>query len=164
LFGDDPKLHYLRKAYAMKEGTVLEADNRTALTAFIWWSSWSAVTNRPGKHISYTNNGRTIRSSATHPLASAAVERVQHVVPDRGHRSAWLASCEAARGGSAGTAGQRPARDDSRDAVDARNREILLVVIALFLTQILLGAITAHYQVEGQEAYGFALSNSCPTR
>ena len=32
------------------------------------------------------------------------------------------------------------------------------VVLALFLVQILLGAITAHYQVEGQEAYGFALS------
>ena len=32
------------------------------------------------------------------------------------------------------------------------------VVIALFLAQILLGATTAHYQVEGQKAYGFALS------
>ena len=32
------------------------------------------------------------------------------------------------------------------------------LVIALFLTQILLGAITAHYQVEGQEAYGFPLA------
>jgi nitric oxide reductase subunit B len=56
LFGADPELHNLRKAYAMKEGTVLDPDNRTALTAFIWWSSWSAVTNRPGKHLSYTNN------------------------------------------------------------------------------------------------------------
>ena len=36
------------------------------------------------------------------------------------------------------------------------------LVIALFLTQILLGAITAHYQVEGQEAYGFALANYLP--
>ena len=36
------------------------------------------------------------------------------------------------------------------------------LVIALFLTQILLGAITAHYQVEGQEAYGFALSDILP--
>ena len=36
------------------------------------------------------------------------------------------------------------------------------LVIALFLAQILLGAITAHYQVEGQEAYGFALSNVLP--
>ena len=36
------------------------------------------------------------------------------------------------------------------------------LVIALFLAQILLGAITAHYQVEGQEAYGFALSDILP--
>src|SRR4029079_10161543 len=36
------------------------------------------------------------------------------------------------------------------------------LVIALFLTQILLGAITAHYQVEGQEAYGFQLANVLP--
>ena len=56
LFGNDPASRELREAYAMKEGTVLDADNRTALTAFIWWSSWSAVTDRPGKHISYTNN------------------------------------------------------------------------------------------------------------
>ena len=35
-------------------------------------------------------------------------------------------------------------------------------MIALFLAQILLGAITAHYQVEGQEAYGFALANILP--
>jgi nitric oxide reductase subunit B len=36
------------------------------------------------------------------------------------------------------------------------------VVIALFLVQIVLGAITAHYQVEGQEFYGFALSDVLP--
>ncbi|MEQ1842024.1 MAG: SAM-dependent methyltransferase, partial [Verrucomicrobiales bacterium] len=36
------------------------------------------------------------------------------------------------------------------------------VVLALFLAQILLGAITAHYQVEGQEAYGFQLSQYLP--
>jgi len=36
------------------------------------------------------------------------------------------------------------------------------VVIALFVVQILLGAITAHYQVEGQEAYGFALADILP--
>ena len=36
------------------------------------------------------------------------------------------------------------------------------VVLALFLVQILLGAITAHYQVEGQQAYGFALSEYLP--
>ena len=38
------------------------------------------------------------------------------------------------------------------------------VVIALFLVQILLGATTAHYQVEGQEFYGLPLPMSCPIR
>ncbi len=36
------------------------------------------------------------------------------------------------------------------------------LVLALFMLQILLGAITAHYQVEGQNAYGFALSQYLP--
>src|SRR5690606_37730014 len=36
------------------------------------------------------------------------------------------------------------------------------VVIALFLVQILLGAMTAHYQVEGQELYGYRLADVLP--
>src|SRR3546814_16871354 len=34
--------------------------------------------------------------------------------------------------------------------------------MGLFLVQILLGATTAHYQIEGQEAYGFALADYLP--
>lgn len=36
------------------------------------------------------------------------------------------------------------------------------VLLALFLLQILLGAITAHYQVEGQVMYGFELADILP--
>ena len=36
------------------------------------------------------------------------------------------------------------------------------VLLALFLVQILLGAVTAHYQVEGQVMYGFELSEILP--
>jgi nitric oxide reductase subunit B len=56
LFGTDPRLLELRKAYAMKQGTVDTAEHRRCLTAFIWWSAWAAVTERPGKAITYTNN------------------------------------------------------------------------------------------------------------
>ena len=56
LFSNDPQTLELRKAYAMKDNTVLSAENRTAMTAFFWWSAWSAVTERPGKEITYTNN------------------------------------------------------------------------------------------------------------
>jgi nitric oxide reductase subunit B len=36
------------------------------------------------------------------------------------------------------------------------------VLLALFLVQIALGAITAHYQIEGQVAYGFPLAEVLP--
>ena len=36
------------------------------------------------------------------------------------------------------------------------------VLLGMFLLQILLGAITAHYQIDGQEQYGFNLSNILP--
>src|SRR5688572_9833339 len=56
LFGNDAALLPLRKAYAMKNNTVTDADNRAALTAFVWWSAWAATTERPNKSVTYTNN------------------------------------------------------------------------------------------------------------
>ncbi|HXS88500.1 MAG TPA: nitric-oxide reductase large subunit [Steroidobacteraceae bacterium] len=163
LFGDDPKLHYLRKAYAMKEGTVLEADNRTALTAFIWWSSWSAVTNRPGKHISYTNNwphdplvGNTPPSHLLLWSVFSMLFLIAGIALLGWHHARQREEAPPALPASDPLAMIRVTPSMRATA------KYFWLVIALFLTQILLGAITAHYQVEGQEAYGFALSNILP--
>jgi nitric oxide reductase subunit B len=163
LFGDDPQLRGLRKAYAMKEGTVLDGDKRSALTAFIWWSSWSAVTNRPGKHISYTNNwphDELVGNTPPGHLLMWTVFSVLFLIAG----IALLAWHHARH------------RDEPAPPLPASDPLALIritpsmratakyfwIVIALFLAQILLGAITAHYQVEGQEAYGFALSQYLP--
>lgn len=163
LFGNDPQLRALRKAYAMKEGTVLDADKRSALAAFIWWSSWSAVTNRPGKHISYTNNwphDELVGNTPPGHLLMWTVFSVLFLIAG----IALLAWHHARH------------RDEPAPPLPASDPLALIritpsmratakyfwIVIALFLTQILLGAITAHYQVEGQEAYGFALSQYLP--
>lgn len=163
LFGNDPGLLELRKAYAMKNNTVLEAENRDALTAFIWWSAWSAVTERPGKDITYTNNwphdplvGNTPPSqlfmwsvfSVLFLIAGIALLGWHHAR----HRDEQPASL--------------PATDPLAmirvtPSMRATGKYFWLV-IALFLVQILLGATTAHYQVEGQEAYGFALAEYLP--
>src|SRR5699024_6695794 len=37
-----------------------------------------------------------------------------------------------------------------------------VTAVALFLTQVLLGAITAHYAVEGQQFYGYNISELIP--
>ncbi|MFL6549048.1 MAG: nitric-oxide reductase large subunit [Povalibacter sp.] len=163
LFGNDPAMLDLRKAYAMKNGTVVDADNREALTAFIWWSAWSAVTQRPGKAISYTNNWPHDSLVGNEPPSHLLMWTVFSVL--------FLIA------GIALLGWHHARQHESEPATLPASDPLALVrvtpsmratgkyfwlVIALFLTQILLGAITAHYQVEGQEAYGFALANYIP--
>ena len=163
LFGDDPAFRPLRKAYAMKEATVDTVENRQALTAFFWWTAWSTVTERPGKNISYTNNW------PYEPLAG-------NTPP--GHLLLWSVFSVLFLIAGIALLGWHHARhkDEAPPALPASDPLAMVrvtpsmkatakyfwLVIALFLTQILLGAITAHYQVEGQDAYGFALSNVLP--
>ncbi len=56
LFGNEASTAPLRVAYAMKNDTVPDATNRHVLTGFFWWTSWAAMTERPGSAITYTNN------------------------------------------------------------------------------------------------------------
>src|SRR5690606_28851528 len=55
LFGGDPELRLLRESYAMQEVVVPDAARREKLGAFFFWTSWAAVTERPGLPITYTN-------------------------------------------------------------------------------------------------------------
>lgn len=163
LFGNDPKLLELRKAYAMKNDTVLDADHRHVLTAFIWWSAWSAVTERPGQEVTYTNNWPHDELVGNQPPGHLLLWTVFSVL--------FLIAGIALLGWHhARHREEEPVKLPATDplasiAVTPSMRataKYFWLVIALFLTQILLGAITAHYQVEGQEAYGFALSNYLP--
>ncbi len=163
LFGNDPAGLALRKAYAMKNGTVAEPEHRRALTAFIWWSAWAAVTERPGKGVTYTNNW------PYDPL-------VGNEPP--GHLLLWTVFSVLFLIAGIALLGWHHARqrEEAPPALPASDPLALVritpsmratakyfwLVVALFLTQILLGAITAHYQVEGQEAYGFALAEYLP--
>jgi nitric oxide reductase subunit B len=163
LFGDDPATLELRKAYAMKNGTVADAEHRRALSAFIWWSAWAAVTERPGKDISYTNNW-------PHD------ELVGNTPP--GHLLAWTVFSVLFLIAGIALLGWHHARHKDEAPVELPRTDPLALVkvtpsmratakyfwlvVALFLAQILLGAITAHYQVEGQEAYGFRISDYLP--
>ncbi len=163
LFGDDPATLELRKAYAMKNGTVAEAEHRRALSAFIWWSAWAAGTERPGKDITYTNNW-------PHD------ELVGNTPP--GHLLTWTVFSVLFLIAGIALLGWHHARNKEEAPLELPRTDPLALVkvtpsmrasakyfwlvVALFLAQILLGAITAHYQVEGQEAYGFRISDYLP--
>ncbi|GAA5070098.1 nitric-oxide reductase large subunit [Lysobacter panacisoli] len=164
LFGNDPATAELREAYAMRNDTVPDAEHRKKLTAFYWWTSWAAVTQRPGSDITYTANWPADSVVGNKPTTAAFVWTVFSVL--------FLIA-------GIGLLGWHYAVNHGEELAPALPKtdplasikvtpsmkataKYFWVVIALFLTQILLGAITAHYQVEGQEAYGFALSDVLP--
>ena len=164
LFSDDPGTVELREAYAMRNNTVPDAEHRRQLTAFYWWAAWSSVTERPGAEISYTANWPADELVGNTPPPSAFMWTVFSVL--------FLILGVALLGWHyAVNHGDEMAPVLPKTDPLAKIRitpsmrataKYFWVVIALFVVQILLGAITAHYQVEGQEAYGFALADILP--
>ncbi|MCB1587639.1 MAG: cbb3-type cytochrome c oxidase subunit I, partial [Xanthomonadales bacterium] len=163
LFGRDPAFRELREQYAMKEGTVEDPERRRQLGAFIHWTAWAAVTERPGQEISYTSNWPSDPSVGNRPTSNIFLWTVFSVLFLIAGVAA-LAWYHAASG--AGEQPKPPASDPLAGLVLTPSMrataKYFWLVCALFVVQIVLGATTAHYQVEGQELYGMALSDVLP--
>ena len=180
LFGNDPATAKLREGYAMREGTVDTMEHRRALTAFIWWTAWAATTERPG------DSGATMSPDPagveSHKVTYTNNWPSEPLVGNTPPPALWLWSAFSVLFliAGIGVLGWHHAvshgRGEARHAIPTSDPFALLritpsmratakyfwVVLALFLAQILLGAITAHYQVEGRTTYGFALSDWLP--
>ena len=165
LFGNDPSMAALREAYAMKTDTVDSPEHRHALTAFFWWTAWATATNRPGAEITYTNNWPSEPLIGNRPPASTylwSAFSVLFLIAG----IALLGWHHAVTHGRTEEPHQLPSSDPLAmvrvtPSMKA-TAKYFWVVLALFLVQILLGAITAHYQVEGQQLYGMPLSDVLP--
>ena len=164
LFSNDPATAALREAYAMRNDTVPDAAHRRVLASFFFWTSWAAVTDRPGHAKSYTNNWPyepLVANTATSGAFMWSMFSVLFMVAGIGllawHHAVWHGR-------------EAPVVPPVHDPLAGlkitpsmrATAKYFWVVIALFLVQILLGATTAHYQVEGQSAYGYALSEILP--
>jgi nitric oxide reductase subunit B len=164
VFGNDPATAELREHYAMRNNTVADLEKRRQLTAFFWWTSWAAVSERPGTNISYTQNwpydpvvGNTPTPSSFMWSVFSILFMIAGISLLGWHYAVWHGR-------------EKPVRAPDIDPLAAlvptpsmrATAKFFWLVLALFLTQILLGAITAHYQVEGQDAYGFAISDLLP--
>ena len=164
LFGDDPGTAGLRESYAMKNATVPDPENRRVLSAFFWWTSWAATTERPGSTITYTNNWPHEPLVGNRPPASTFLWSAFSVI-------FLLAGIGLLGWHHAVTHGgdehhRFPDFDPMRHVTATPSMlataKYFWVLLALFLVQILLGAITAHYQIEGHVVYGFPLADVLP--
>jgi nitric oxide reductase subunit B len=164
LYGGDEALATLREAYAMHRVVVPDADRRRALTAFFFWTSWASTTNRPGQAVTYTNNWPHEPLVNNRPTSANILWSIVSVVlllAGVGGLVWWRAFR-----GDHEPPMQAPATDPFGAITPTPSMHALAkyvaVVVALFCVQVVLGAVTAHYTVEGQSFFGFPLADYLP--
>ncbi len=153
-----------RGDYAIPADAQSDPDKLRQLTAFFFWSSWASVTDRPNSPgVSYTNNW---------PHEPLVENRIT------GEAVMWTGvSIIVLLAGIAGLVWWRetgrtphvvepPADDPLLGAVLTPSQRVALVFFgvaaALFMVQIAMGVVTAHYGVEGDGLYGIPLADYAP--
>jgi nitric oxide reductase subunit B len=164
LFGDAASLDTLREQYAMTSDALPRAEDRKALAAFFFWSAWSAATDRPGESgLSYTSNwpheplvGNTLTGTASMWTLASIILLIAGIAGMVWYHGAHPEAPDP----------RAPARDPLFGALATPSmkatRKYFFVVIGLILAQIGMGAITAHYAVEGQAFFGIPLAELLP--
>jgi nitric oxide reductase subunit B len=159
----------LREQYAFPQSATLGDTDMRALSAFIFWTSWSAVTNRPGDSISYTSNWPYDPLVGNTPPPSLLIWTLLSVVLLIGatgllvwfyaqQYDIWSDDLQPEGGIAVDNLLSHALQTPSMRAT----RKYFWTVLALFGAQIVLGTITAHYAVEGQDFYGFPLAEYLP--
>ena len=162
--GDNsPEYTKLRTAYALRPQSLEDSTKMAQMNAFFAWSSWVCVTNRPGSDVSYTNNWPhdptigNIAPTSLHLWSGFSVLMLLFAVGILVYYYAQAGEDEQ---------GPLPASDPLRGmkptASMRATRNYIWVVSALMLLQMVLGAITAHYGVEGDALFGLPIQDFLP--
>lgn len=165
LFGNDPSLADLREAYALPANVVPDPERRRELNAFFFWATWATSTNRPGESVTYTQNWPPEPLINNHPTSASVIWSVVSFVLLLGGIGA-LAWYYATLRGKGGEPMELPDRDPLLGLAPTPSMKATLkyfwVVVVLIVVQMSMGAITAHYGVEGSGFYGIPLAKWLP--
>jgi nitric oxide reductase subunit B len=166
LFGNDPQLNPLRDAYAIPANTIVDPHRQHALNAFFFWTAWACGTNRPGSDITYTNNWPAEALINNAPTGSIVIWSViSFVILLAGIGAlAWYFAIQ--KHEEADIQQTIPEEDPLLGLTPTPSMNATLkyfwTVAALIVVQVGLGAVTAHYGVEGSGFYGFPLAEWLP--
>lgn len=163
LFGSDPALDALREQYALMPESLRDPLDRRALTAFFFWSAWSAAADRPGESgLSYTSNWPHEPLVGNTPTASLGIWSIASVILMLGAIAGMILF-------HARHADADPTPPKADPLIDLKptpsmlaTRKYFFVVIGLILAQVGMGVITAHYAVEGHSFFGIPLADVLP--
>ena len=165
LFGDDPALDALRQAYAMPSMTIKDPERQKAMNAFFFWAAWTCATERPGEQVTYTNNWPPEPLIANQPSSNLLVWSILSFIfllAGVGGMVWFNASLKSAAPEEHIAPEQNPLAGLQLTPSMKATLKYFWVVVAVFLVQILVGVLTAHYSVEGQGLFGIPLAKWLP--
>jgi nitric oxide reductase subunit B len=154
-----------KSAYAIPAGAVHDPARSKALAAFIWWTAWSASTNRPSDDITYTGNWPHEPLIDNRPTGESVIWTGVSIIMLLGGISAliwWYASRKTEEEDRSLIPASDPLGSWIPTASQLGTLKYFWVVAALILVQITVGVVTAHYGVEGDGFYGIKLADILP--
>ena len=165
LFSDAPELKKSREHFAMKENTLPSAERRVKLTQFFFWTAWAAATERPDTVVTYTNNWPHEPLIGNQPSAENIVWSIASIVVLLAGVGLLVWAWAFLRRHDEplpAAAAQDPLRSFALTPSQHALGKYLFLIVALFVFQVMVGGLTAHYTVEGQQFYGIDLSQWFP--
>ncbi|PKL83913.1 MAG: nitric oxide reductase large subunit [Ignavibacteriae bacterium HGW-Ignavibacteriae-3] len=153
-----------RNEYAIRKNSLTDPDKLRKMSAFFFWTSWAASTNRPNDEVTYTGNWPHEELIGNHPTGDAIVwtgVSIIMLLAGIGGMIWYYGSQEKEK-----PYGDVPADDPLLGSTLTPSQKAVIkyfwVVSGLLLLQIIMGVITAHYGVEGNGFYGIPLSEYLP--
>ncbi|GJL82450.1 MAG: nitric-oxide reductase large subunit [marine bacterium B5-7] len=167
--GDTAESLALRRDYAFPVHGLLTRTQAEQLSAFYFWTAWGATTNRPGQNITYTSNWPHEPLVGNKPTTGTLMWSIASVIFLLGAIGALIAYY--AKQFDVWRVDMLP--EEGIATSDILGSAVITpsmratakyfwVVCALFLGQVLLGIVTAHYTVEGQGLYGLPFADYFP--
>ena len=153
-----------KTVYAVQRNAQADPAKLRQLNAFFFWTSWASATNRPNNTISYTSNFPSEPLVGNVPTSSAIVWTGVSVIMLLAGIG-WLVWYYASRE-TESVSDHVPDDDPLIGAQISPSQKAtvkyFLVVTLLFLLQIAMGMLTAHYGVEGGGFFGIPLADYLP--
>ncbi len=152
------------KEYAIQRGAQADPAKLRQLNSFFFWTAWASAANRPGDTISYTSNFPSEPLVGNVPTSSTIVwTGVSVILLIAGIGGmVWFYAGWHKQAEERDTPDDDPLIDTKLTPSQRATVKYFLVVSLLFLLQIVMGIITAHYGVEGGGFYGIPLQDYLP--
>ncbi|HNS29452.1 MAG TPA: nitric-oxide reductase large subunit [Tenuifilaceae bacterium] len=164
LFTDGKEQERERIAYAIPVNSIKNAENMQRMNAFFFWTAWACVTERPGKDITYTSNWPGDDLVGNHPTSQHLFWSMFSIILLL--LGIGLLGFYYAKNQDKEISEVYPEKDPLINLQATPSMKATLkyfwVVTGLILLQILMGAVTAHYGVEGEGFYGLNLDAILP--